>query len=207
MALLSGRASEQDRASAILQLRRAIDLRDKALKSAYSLDKIPGLGKSTYPKILSDLCVVMPLMRRKLIDIRNEVAHERVEPSVDLGRCLEYCEFTWYFLKSTDHLLSSLICALDFDSRTDPCEFTLSFDLADWSVELVGRFNLGDILRANRGHDIRIEATGIFVEGDFAYPRGQRSPRNTPNSERSVSCVFDQETMLKLLHIYFSVRY
>src|SRR6516165_6599061 len=116
---LADGASEQARAVAILQLRRAVEFRDKVLRDTYSLDKIPGFPKTSYYKILLDVQVILPIMRKHLIDIRNAISHDDTEKPPDLHRCRELAEFTWYYLKSTDHLLSSPIATLDFDSPDD----------------------------------------------------------------------------------------
>jgi len=52
---LADGAPEQASASAILQLRRAVEFRDKALKDTHSFDKIPEFEGIAYHKILLDL--------------------------------------------------------------------------------------------------------------------------------------------------------
>ena len=200
---LSGRASLQDRASAILQLRRAIDLRDKALKAVYALDRIPCLAKSAYPKILTDLGIVMPLMRKKLIDLRNEVAHEKVNPDVDLDRCLEYCEFTWYFLKSTDHLLSAPIQEIGFDGPDDLGGFSLTFDFDVWSILAKGVFSPDFLLSQNRGNDIELRSDNMSQMGDKTYIRAY------PEAPSPLGCAlaFNKAALVKLLKVYFATRY
>src|ERR1700730_8066613 len=109
---LADGALEQARTSAIFQLRRAVEFREKELKSIYSFDKIPGFeGTKDHKisKILLDLQIFLPIMRKQLIDFRNAVSHDPAKKPPDLNRCRKLAEFTWYFLKSTDHLLSVLL--------------------------------------------------------------------------------------------------
>jgi hypothetical protein len=102
-------ASEQDRASAIFQLKRSLEFREKALNSVYGFDKMPGIGKRGVPSSLEMFNIVLPIMRKVLTDVRNDVTHDSSKPPPEIHRCKKLAKFTWYFLKSTDHLLSNSI--------------------------------------------------------------------------------------------------
>jgi len=198
---LSRRASEQDRASAIFQLRRALEFRDKALRSVYSLDKIPGLGRNAYPGILSDLNITLPIMRRKLIDLRNEVAHDHTKSPPEIDRCREYSEFTWYFLKSTDHLLSSPIGTLAFDSLSDRGSYSIDFNLENWIINLTGVFDL-TLLMQKEGHDdIGVDIFKVQLHNKRVYFE------SNPHTLEGSNLIINQSSMLKLLKMYFAVRY
>jgi hypothetical protein len=49
---LAETASEQDRASAIFQLKRSLEFREKSLNNVYGFDGMPGVGKRRIPALL-----------------------------------------------------------------------------------------------------------------------------------------------------------
>jgi hypothetical protein len=138
-ASLGEAASEQDRASAILQLKRSLEFREKALNSVYGFDKMHGIGKKGIPASLEMFNIVLPIMRKVLTDVRNDVTHDFSKQPPDLYRCRELAEFTWYFLKSTDHLLSNSIQALEFDDYQNRAG-GVRFDIKPntWKMKLAG---------------------------------------------------------------------
>ena len=131
---LADGASEEARASAIWQLRRAVEFRDKAFKVTYPFDKIPGFNERTYHKLLLDLEIILPIMRTTLVNIRNSISHDETEKPPNLDRCREFSEFTWYYLKSTDHLLSSPIGTLAFDDDDlGSCSIRVEMDTLEYT--------------------------------------------------------------------------
>lgn len=102
---LARHTTEYDRAEIVVSLRRALDYRVQSLNSVYKFRSIPRINKKASAlEIMVNLGLVLPLMTKKLIDIRNIVEHQhRAPPSQN--ECAELAEFVWYFLKSTDNLV------------------------------------------------------------------------------------------------------
>ena len=198
---LLGRASQQDRACAIFQLRRALEFRDKALRSTYPLEKIAGSGKKAHWEILSELNIVLPIMREKLIRLRDDIAHEYVKSPPDVERCQEYSEFVWYFLKSTDHLLSSPIGTLGFDSPGRQGGYDITFSLEDWTISLSGKFDVKLITQAQRQDDLEVEIFKAELSGERVYFKTHL------HTHKGSYCRMSRASMLKLLKVYFSTRY
>lgn len=107
--LLSHDDDDHYRIDCIINLNRAIDHRVKLLAALYRFKKIPVLGK---PEKLLDMLgyfgVARPAMLRELSSVRNLLEHHYKAPPL-LQRCQELAEFTWYFLKSTDYLSTSVL--------------------------------------------------------------------------------------------------
>ena len=101
--------TELDRVDSIMNLRRCVDQRIRAINDIYDLKKIPISEK---PKDILELLQYLGIMRaimvQKLIDIRNSVEHEgAIPPSQD--DCSSFLEFVWYFLRSTDRLVRQAV--------------------------------------------------------------------------------------------------
>jgi hypothetical protein len=64
--------------------------------------------------LLSYLGIVRPKMVQRLIDIRNAVEHQDADPPIEEA-CLDFLEFTWYFLRSTDLLVRRPIHGIALD--------------------------------------------------------------------------------------------
>lgn len=198
---LLGSASHEDRACAILQLRRALEFRDKALKSVYSPEKIVISEKKKYWELLSKLGIVLPIMRKKLVDLRDIIAHEYMESPPNVERCQEYSEFVWYYLKSTDHLLSSPIGTLGFDDAGCQGGYDVTFSLENWATNLSGEFDVRLITQAQKQDDIEIEVFEAQLSDERVYFKIHPHTRNGSN------CKMSRASMLKLLKIYFATKY
>ena len=88
----------------VTTLKRAMNHRLQFLKDTYSFKTIP--VKSKPQRTIEQLAfwgIVRPTMLVQLIDIRNAVEHEDASPPAH-ERCLEFLDFVWYFLRSTDRL-------------------------------------------------------------------------------------------------------
>jgi len=101
------------RGDCITNLKRAINHRLKSLNELYRFDEI---FKNKKPKRLLEqlalLGIIKPMMLEKLILIRNEIEHEDKQPP-SKERCQEFTELSWYFLKSTDRLVSYIPSSLN----------------------------------------------------------------------------------------------
>jgi hypothetical protein len=107
------------RVDAITTLKRAVDHRIRLLDDVYEFRRIPIKGKpSGSLELLNYFGIVRPKMVQKLIDIRNAVEHEDVDPPNE-EQCLDFLEFTWYFLRSTDLLVRRPIQNIALDPPED----------------------------------------------------------------------------------------
>lgn len=189
-------ASEQDRASAIFQLRRALEFREKALNSVYGFNRIPGGGKKRTSDWLEMFNIVLPMMRKILTDVRNDVTHDFSKPPPDVDRCRELAEFIWYFLRSTDHLLVNRISVIGFEDDTNNTGgVDLTVQPHTWEMGLSGRVNSNLLSLGETDDSFRI----VF---------GKRvSTENHNVYFRNASLTASRNLMLDFLKVYFSVIY
>ncbi|MFQ3789541.1 hypothetical protein [Halomonas sp. A29] len=142
--LLSHCCDEHYRIDCILNLNRAIDHRVKLLAALYRFKKIPVPEK---PEKILDMLgyfgVARPAMLRELSSVRNLLEHQYKDPP-PLRRCQELTEFTWYFLKSTDYLSTSVL--QDFVLYPDDMQFSEQYWLevsygpdSEWKCSIRGR--------------------------------------------------------------------
>lgn len=104
--LLPGANDELRRVDIIAALKRAVDFRVKLLHSRWRLRDIPLPGRPrTSLERLELLGIARPHMVQRLVMLRNAIEHEDAHPP-DTGTCRDLVEFVWYFLRSTDALVS-----------------------------------------------------------------------------------------------------
>jgi hypothetical protein len=106
--LLSGQASEFHRIDIVTTLKRAVDLRLKALNDTYSFGHIPLEMPPDRLGELSYLGIIRPLLIGQLIEMRNRIEHQDVEPPT-MAYCSQLVDVVWYFLRSTEGLLRQVI--------------------------------------------------------------------------------------------------
>ena len=108
--------SREIRADALVNLRRALDLRVQGLVDQFNLKEVPIQKK---PKgsleLLEFFGLVRPMMTKNLVEMRNAVEHQDEEPPT-AERLQELCEFLWYFLRSTEVRIRPS-SSLSFDSQ------------------------------------------------------------------------------------------
>ena len=98
---LSSAMNEFGRADAILNLKRAINVRLQHLEELYAF-------ANAFPKIVGALerleavGLARPLLIKQLFSLRNDIEHNDAAPP-DEQRCSELLDATWYFLKTTDY--------------------------------------------------------------------------------------------------------
>jgi hypothetical protein len=105
--------SQQDLSSAVIQLQRSVEHRDKLLDHLYSFEKIPGRRPGSKYETMADLKVIRPTLKIRLRDLRNRLMHEFDEIPLNVSDCEELADTAWYYLKATDHLAHQ--CISDFD--------------------------------------------------------------------------------------------
>lgn len=107
--LLQGDPSEFQRTDALTTLKRAIDRRVQQLNTLHDFKSIPIASKPTGSlELLEYLGLIRPFMLQRLIEIRNAVEH-RDTPPPTVEELRIFLDFAWYFLRSTDNNLRSLI--------------------------------------------------------------------------------------------------
>jgi hypothetical protein len=120
--LLERSSTELFRVDAITTLKRAVDHRIRLLDEIYELGRIPIRDKPVGNlELLNYLGIVRPRMVQRLIEIRNAVEHQDADPPNEEA-CLDFLEFTWYFLRSTDLLVRRPIQSIALDPPEDEPE-------------------------------------------------------------------------------------
>ncbi|MBI3222118.1 MAG: hypothetical protein HYZ46_03360 [Nitrosomonadales bacterium] len=118
--LLAHPDNEHFRIDCVGNLKRAIDHRLKRLTSLYRFKKIPDASKpSELLDVLGYFGIARPTMLREVSEVRNLLEHHYKSPPPH-RRCQELVEFSWYFLRSTDLLSTSVLN--DFVLRPDDGE-------------------------------------------------------------------------------------
>lgn len=99
-------STEFQRIDVITTLKRAVDHRNRAIHDLYKLREVPlsNLPKNSIER-LQFFGVIRPLMVEKLLALRNAIEHEDASPP-PLAECEALVEFVWYFLRSTDRLVT-----------------------------------------------------------------------------------------------------
>jgi hypothetical protein len=125
----------------ITTLKRAINHRVQHLNESYGFKKIPveDISRHLFEQ-LSYFGIVKPRMLKNLVDIRNAVEHQDVSPP-SYERCLEFLEFVWYFLRSTDVLAAHRVSLFVFEYYEKNLEYGLEIETkpdSDWKIKIHG---------------------------------------------------------------------
>jgi len=124
--------SDHDGADCISNLRKCLSHRLKHFESVYNLrPALPTPKKRHYLDVLADLGVIRPSLIQGLFEVRNDVEYNDATPP-DLGRCREFVDIVWYFLRSTDAMLYTQRTGMMLtppDSDTWDSVYWCSFDL------------------------------------------------------------------------------
>jgi hypothetical protein len=100
-------ATSADRADCISNLRKCLTHRLQLLEKVYGLRRIAERGKRRpYLQILAEFSLVRPVLLERLLKVRNAIEYRDVQPP-STGRCREFVDLLWYFLRSTDSILST----------------------------------------------------------------------------------------------------
>jgi hypothetical protein len=122
-------AKELDIVDGVIALKRAISQRMGALDDVYHFRELPLVNR---PKRVLDVMhavgLVRPVMLRRLIEIRNLLEHNDDKPP-PMADCQALSELVWYFLKSTDGLLSTRVASIDYvPPEWSPSDLDLNLD-------------------------------------------------------------------------------
>jgi hypothetical protein len=133
--------SQQDLAAAVIQLQRAVELRDKLLDQLYNFTKLPCVtAKAPYP-IMSDLGIIRPTMKIQLRELRNKLAHETVELTLQQKECELLSDTAWYYLKATDRLTqqcAEILGVSYWSGGKTSGTYQITFDRVTWEAGISG---------------------------------------------------------------------
>jgi hypothetical protein len=145
--LIQAHDDEHYLSDAIVGLHRVVDRRVRRLNELYRFRKIPIQGK---PKELWELMnyvgIIRPRMFAHLKQVRRLIEHHDGSPPLQ-DRCAALSEFVWYFLQSTDGLITEVIqyFNLEDDSKPWPPQFQAALarigtpsDMAFYALQIEG---------------------------------------------------------------------
>lgn len=122
--LLSSNVNELHRVDAVSTLKRCLNQRLKFIESTYNFKLLSSKNSPKgYLEYLETFDLVRPLMLKKLMEIRNDIEHNDVSPP-NMDRCLELLDLTWYFLKSTDNIVTWRVESFELNKITQDGEET-----------------------------------------------------------------------------------
>lgn len=178
--LLGIEKSEHDRACAIFQLNRAVELRDKFLNKIYQFRKIKGFKGLGQNEIMERLDMIKPMMKGKLDSIRNKVMHKANENIPSRDECYELSEFVWYFLRVTDIYARNIVDDFSIYStnKNIQSEIYLSINLSNrtYSMALSLQKNLIEEICTNQHLELSLEKEIYDGEGDYFHLKGTVIP-------------------------------
>jgi hypothetical protein len=115
VSLIDAEASEFKIADAIMNLKRAINVRLKLLDELYQFSYVGALKKMGALERLEAVGLAKPFLIKQLFELRNDIEHNDASPP-PLSRVKELLDITWYFLRSTDSAASNYSRTLIFES-------------------------------------------------------------------------------------------
>jgi hypothetical protein len=182
---LAGESTALDRVDCIGALKRAIDIRLKAIRATYNFEILPSLRakKQTLEK-LQDYGIVRPAILKELIDVRNSLEHEHTEPPL-ADKCKFYIDICWYFLKSTDPLVDMAVSSLVYVD--DPSDSSVQIEIEprnDWALRVHGYVRSEFILLS--GADGALELTEFSPTPPKAKNGYQRFVANGKPNEQGL---------------------
>lgn len=191
---LSAQGSIDDVAlgTVLQRLWNAVDSRLRFIHSLYDLRAVTRLsGRSTKKldrlEVLMRLELARPAVLQRLKELRNAVEHEDVPPP-PLEDCRMFVDFVWYFLRSTDHLVVSVLNDMELipHDRADGEPFVeLAFEPPAWKMRLRGWFDPHDLGSSPDHHRLEVELVkpaeivdgkGVFVSGSLKPTPEQFEP-------------------------------
>lgn len=113
--LVEKNETQFDLTDGITNLKRSINHRLKLIEKIYNFKKIdfPERPKG-YLELLETYNIVRPYLMKTVMEIRNLIEHND-SPPPNQHRCKELVDMVWYFLKSTDTLVTSLTTNFEFE--------------------------------------------------------------------------------------------
>jgi len=190
---LVGQPSPFDRVDCIGALKRAIDIRLKAIRATYNFDALPSVRnkKQTLEK-LQDYGIVRPAILKELIEVRNSLEHNHSNPP-ETEKCRFYVDVCWYFLKSTDTLVDMMVSSLGYED--DSSDSSVKIEVRpreEWKLRVEGLVRSDLLLPAG------IEGALELAEFQAAPPKARAG------YQRFVAtATVNQEVLLRIAREYF----
>lgn len=171
-ALLANQPNDFQRTDAITTLKRAFNQRLKFIEYIYEFRKLSNSRKPLgYLELLETFGLVRPVMFKKLLLIRNDIEHNDTAPP-NTERCEELLDFVWYFLKSTDSILSNIGDTLDFKYSSDEggksqygYELTIDYEM-EHSISIRGWFPEDSVFHKPEPHYIEVKLEKVKKKKD-----------------------------------------
>ena len=134
--------SQQDLESAVMQLQRAVELRDELLDKLYGFQDIPGRRSAKKYAIMADLEIIRPTLKVALRDLRNKLVHEPTVCSlISRDECELLSDVAWYYLRVTDGLARRCAETIEFNCITEVEQrsfMSVDFSTIPWSAYVRG---------------------------------------------------------------------
>ncbi|WP_141509085.1 hypothetical protein [Candidatus Chloroploca asiatica] len=222
-ALLRHPQSDFSLVDSVANLKRAISHRLKALNSIYDFSTIPVQNKPK--RLLEQLAyfeIVRPTMLNTLISVRNALEHEDIPPPTS-NRCHELVDVTWYFLRTTDHLITFikdqiLLFPLGNDSlNSDYWLEVVTGPRQAWAIELRGWITSSSVSptiqsmwlpinvhRVETRRDLRSRLTAQGIE----WNENEEEGRGSDDDDMYIHAVVDMSSPIgpEMYRNYFNAR-
>jgi hypothetical protein len=133
--------SQQDLASAIVQLQRAVEFRDKLLNRLYAFENIPNRAKRNKYEVMADLGIIRPALKTHLRELRNSLMHETEEAPFGRQECERLSDIAWYYLKATDRLAQQCVEELGVHywvEKEHNNHLSIVFNRSTWDAAIKG---------------------------------------------------------------------
>ncbi|MFK2905125.1 hypothetical protein ISP17_14270 [Dyella ginsengisoli] len=136
---LEGDPTDLHRVDCIGALRRAINQRLKSLQSVYHFDKLPtNLAKRQLLERMQEFGLVRPTLLKELLEVRNLIEHQDSDPP-SLEQCHRFVDIVWYFLKSTDELVTWSVDWIAYEEPGENSKVLISVKPAEnWAIRVDG---------------------------------------------------------------------
>lgn len=144
--LVEKNETQFDLSDGITNLKRSLNHRLQLIEKIYNFKKInfDNMPKG-YLELLESYGIVRPYLMKTLMQIRNDIEHNDAIPPNQL-RCKELADVVWYFLKSTDSIVLTVIDYIEFgfynkNGEDTPYYFSIEIDYCNHaSIKINGQF-------------------------------------------------------------------
>lgn len=175
---------DEDRSTAIIQLKRAIEIRDTILDELFTFKAIPGASviKKQFPKekefkreIMVALGLMRPAMKEYLRNLRNCLVHGSDLTAPDTETCRRLSDFTWYYLRSTDFIAAQPITDIVLSEEPPPYRYypeihaRLSLKRDPWQVKVNGMIPAALASETQADNSFRVDGSISGPDTDGLY--------------------------------------
>lgn len=159
--LIDGEINEFKLSDAVMNLKRAVNVRLKLLDELYEFSHVGLLKKLGALERLEAVGLARPFLIRQLFELRNDIEHNDASPPI-ANRIKELIDIVWYFLKTTDSAVAAHSRMLVFrapggnDEADEPWLEIGSFRGKSKRIEIRGSY-VSPIISPTEGWEIKIE--------------------------------------------------